>query len=473
MMSRYFIKRLLLFFPNLILVSLLVFALSKMTPGDPVLRRLPEGIPGMQEGLLTDPEAYHSMAVQMGLDKPAFYFSLTSAAFPDTFHRITVRDYQHTLSRLIDQYGNWPEIQQYYHQLLQLDAAIRHTPNDLRNDDFIEVRRHCGHLFVQYDDAEISRYLGLLSSGASTDRLSAELRGAIVSLSAAYSKLKKTATPGKLYLPKIKWWGFDNQYHHWIMGFFRGNFGISYADLQPVSRKIGDALWWTLIMNLLSLFFIFLLSIPLGIYLADRKGGRADRFVSLLLFAIYSMPAFWVATLLLVFFTTPEYGHWLDWFAGPGLGELRQSAPFWDRFWERASHLVLPVFCLTYSSLAYVSRQIRSSMLEVLNMDFVKTARAKGLPVNTVLWKHAFRNALFPLISMLALIIPRLLAGSVIVEYIFAIPGMGRLMFDALMDQNWPVVYTVLLLIAILTMGANLLADICYAWADPRVKFGP
>ena len=471
-MAAYILKRLLLFVPALVLVSLLIFALSKLTPGDPVQIMLQnEGSYAFQEGILPDQEAYQKMSERLGLDKPNFYFSVSAIAFPDTLHRIVVKEYHHALNRLINQFGNWPEIQQYYHQLRVLNNAIISTPDSLRTDTYIDIRRTAGQLFVQHQADEINRLIGSLAETASS------VNGnywstAIGGVQQSFSDVLEKATPWRLYIPKVQWWGFDNQYHRWITRFFKGDFGTSYVDGRPVSRKMGEALWWTLLMNVLSLFFILMLSVPLGIYLATKKNERVDRYTSLLLFGLYSLPVFWVATLLLVFFTTPEYGQWTNLFAGPGLGELRSTAPFGDRFWERGSHLVLPVFCLTYASLAFVTRQIRGSMVEVLDLDFIRTARAKGLNEKIVIWKHAFRNALFPLISLLAMVVPRLLAGSVIVEFIFAIPGMGRLMFDAIFDQNWPVVYTVLLLTALLTMLANLLADFGYAWADPRVAFG-
>ncbi|MFT4666501.1 MAG: peptide/nickel transport system permease protein [Polaribacter sp.] len=463
-MTNYLLKRLLLFVPALLLVSLLVFALSKAVPGDPAERDA-----FSMDGTTFNEQAYQRTAKQLGLDKPAFYFSLSSLAFPDSLQRILRKSSRNNLYQLINRHGNWPEIQQYFHGLLSLDQAIQNTPDSLRNDDYIEVRRIAAQLLIQHKDDEIKRLFNVLSEDSSNTN--SILSRHISSADAAYSNVLDNESLWRLYVPDIKWWGIDNQYHNWISQFFQGNFGYSYDDGRPISRKISEALYWTLIMNICSLFIIFGISIPLGIFLASKNGKRVDRYVSILLFALFSLPVFWVATLLLVFFTTAEYGQWMDIFAGPGLGELRKSAPFWDRFWERGSHLILPIFCLSFAGTAYVTRQIRGTMIEVLGQDFVRTARAKGLGERAVLWKHAFRNALFPLISLIAMTIPGLLAGSIVVEFIFAVPGMGRLMFNSIFAQDWPFVYTVLLLTALLTMVANLLGDICYALADPRVRF--
>ena len=129
-----------------------------------------------------------------------------------------------------------------------------------------------------------------------------------------------------------------------------------------------------------------------------------DKVTTVTLFILYSLPTFWIGTLLVVFFTNPEYG--MDWFCGIGLGNAPSNAPFWTRFWETACHLVLPVFCLTYASLAFISRQMRGSMLNTIQQDYIRTAKAKGLNNHNIIWKHAFRNALFPLITMVALVLP-------------------------------------------------------------------
>ena len=160
----------------------------------------------------------------------------------------------------------------------------------------------------------------------------------------------------------------------------------------------------------------------------------------------------------------------MNWFASVGLGDLSTSAPFWNRFWERLSHLILPIFCVTYGTVAFISRQVRGSMLDVIQKDFIRTAFAKGIPRKRVVWHHAFRNALFPLITLIALVFPAALGGSVVVEVIFNIPGMGRLLFDSILSRDWPVVFMVLMIVTLLTVLGNLVADVLYNLADPRTR---
>ncbi|MCB0637550.1 MAG: ABC transporter permease, partial [Lewinella sp.] len=273
----------------------------------------------------------------------------------------------------------------------------------------------------------------------------------------------------KCWVPGWQWYGADNQYHRWLSGMLHGDFGHSLRDQRPVAVRIGEAVRWTLQINGLAILFAYLLSIPLGVYAAAYVGRRFDRITSFVLFLLYSLPSFWVASLLILFLTTPE---WLDIFPSMGVGEVGPEVGWWQRLSVRASHLFLPIFCLTYGSLAFISRQVRGSMIEVLGSDYIRTARAKGLSEGRVLWRHAFRNGLFPLITMFAGVLPAALAGSVVIEVIFNIPGMGRLTVDSILTKDWPVVYALLLLAGTLTLVGILLADLLYAWADPRVRLG-
>ena len=284
-----------------------------------------------------------------------------------------------------------------------------------------------------------------------------------------YKAVQANASPHLLYIPAFYWHGFDNQYHNWLAGFFKGDFGISCIDRRPVADKLIEALYWTIVLNSLAIFFAYIIAIPLGVFSAVKRDSFFDRATSLILFMLFSLPTFWIATMLVMFFTTPDYG--LDIFPSVGLGNYRTDIGKWERLLEVSGHLILPVFCLTYGVLAILSRQMRGGMLEVLQQDYIRTARAKGLAPKTVIWKHAFRNALFPIITLFAAVFPAAIAGSVIIEVIFNIPGMGSLMFEAILARDWPVVYAVLMLGAILTMIGLLVADILYALVDPRVKY--
>jgi peptide/nickel transport system permease protein len=467
-MLGYILRRILIFIPTLIAISLLAFWLSKVAPGDPVLSC---NLAAESEFEITR-ELYQEMYEDMGLQKPLFYLSFTTAAYPDTFYRIPGRYHQEALAKLIDQYGNWPTIQHYDQALESFNRIIENLPKDTDRNTRIQLRRPSSLLFEAYEDTKISNFLKQIQTTVHSTQdtiLHSLVADAAQNLSDSYAAVKSQTSPLRGFLPRISWNGFDNQYHHWITNFLQGDFGISCRGGRPVLQRIRTPIFWTIIMSVLSILLTYILAIPLGVFSAEKRSTWRDRLITTFLFVLYSLPTFWIATMLLVFFTTPEYG--MDWFEGAGLGRLDSDAPFWARFWETAQHLILPVLCLTYPSLAFVSRQMRGGMLEVLNQDFIRTARAKGVAEHRVIWHHAFRNALFPLLTLFAAVFPAVVTGSVVIEVIFNIPGMGREVVDAIFAKDWPVLYSILMIVAILTMLGNLIVDILYAAVDPRVKF--
>jgi peptide/nickel transport system permease protein len=296
------------------------------------------------------------------------------------------------------------------------------------------------------------------------------LRPAYEEVVSAAKALSTEATPWKIYVPTIHWYGTQNQYHRWLMGLFRGDFGISYQDKRPITSKLGDAVRWSIVINLISIVLAYLIAIPLGVQSAVRRGQWPDRVISTTLFMLYSLPTFWIGTVAIVFLCGGEY---LDIFPPGGVQSTEHSPdwPFTKRLLDWIYHLILPVIVYTYGSLAFLSRQMRSALLEVLGQDYVRTARAKGLPAKLVIWKHAFRNSLIPIITLLASIFPGMISGSVILESIFSIPGMGFLSYGAMIARDYPVIIAVFTIGAILTLIGILVADILYAVVDPRISY--
>lgn len=470
-MLRYTLKRLLLFLPTLLVVSLLAFGLSKMGAGDPVVSFLSDDPFNnvSRPGDLRKAEAeYRLGAEKLGLDMPAFYFTLTTQARPDTLYRIVFKDRREGLEKLIDQYGNWPQIEIYHQQVRRLHLAMLALPDSLRSK-IIPVKTGIGELYGADQASSIEAELGRMETALQNDSTaSARLGGDFVLLKKSWENVQAQATPGKLRLPALRWHGLDNQYHRWFSGFLRGDFGTSVYLRLPVADKVGPALFWTLVLNLAAIAVAFLLSIPLGVWAAVKRGQRTDRAISLGTFMLYSLPAFWAATMLLVFFTNSRYG--MDIFAGSFPGNIPVAVPWWEKIWLAAPHLVLPVACIAYPALAFISRQMRGGMVTALSQDYVRTARAKGLPEGKVIWRHAFRNALFPIITIVGSVFPAAIAGSVVIEYIFNVPGMGPTLLTAILQKDWPIVLTVLMLGSVLTMIGLLVADLLYAAVDPRVR---
>jgi peptide/nickel transport system permease protein len=471
-MTVFLLKRLLLFVPTLLAVSLIAFGLSRLTPGDPVLHYLVtnpfETAISTPQALLQAEKHYRQAAGTLGQDKPAFYLSVKAKAWPDTLHRIVPRDRRETLEKLIARYGNWEQIEAWHQELRQLQLKSLALPDSL-DASLVAFKVPLLELAAAWREAHIASLLSEMQIALDeAPALAQALEPDFSRLKLQFEAVRGLATPALLKIPSLRWYGTDNQYHHWLLSFLRGDLGVSLYDRRPVADKVAPALFWTLVLNLSSLILAFLLAVPLGVWSAARQGKRFDQLTSLGLFMLYSLPAFWIGTLLLIFFTTREYG--MSIFPGPGLGYLPAGLPWWEQISRAAPHLVLPVICLTYPAMAYIARQARGGMAEVLRQDFIRTARAKGLPERLVIWRHGFRNALFPLITMAAGVFPGMVAGSVTIEFIFNIPGMGWLSYHAIFSKDWPVVFSVLMLGGVLTITGLLIADVLYALADPRVK---
>lgn len=251
----------------------------------------------------------------------------------------------------------------------------------------------------------------------------------------------------------------------------RGDFGDSASvdKGRPVAGIILERLPVTLRINVLAILVTYLLAIPIGIYSAVRPDTRLDQTTTFLLFFLYSLPTFWVALVLQAAICE---GGWLPLFPLRGIQAARTwGVGDWDIFLDTAKHYVLPVFCLSYAGFAGLSRYARTGMLEVVKQDYVRTARAKGLPESTVILKHALRNALIVLITLFAGLLPGLVAGSIFIEYVFNIPGMGSLSMMALTRRDIPLLMALFAFGGALTLGGIILSDILYVVADPRISF--
>ena len=281
--------------------------------------------------------------------------------------------------------------------------------------------------------------------------------------------MQKAKGSWKKYIPIIHFYGFDNQFQHYMSNVFKGDFGISYSKNIPVATILARALPITLLLNGLAILLVFAISIPLGRSLATSKSNVFSRLASALLFLFYAMPVFWVGSILIIFLGGGDFLHL---FPVSGLLEPENfTASFITKLTDVAWHLVLPVFCLTYTSLAFTTRQVRGAVLHELHHDYVQTARAKGLPEIKVLRHHVFRNALLPLITMLAFVFPALVEGGVIVENTFTIQGMGKESLAAMTSLDYPVVLAMIIIITCMTVLGNITADVLYALADPRISF--
>lgn len=276
-----------------------------------------------------------------------------------------------------------------------------------------------------------------------------------------------------------KLYGLDKpiieQYWIWLNKIVKLDFGDSFStDRRPVIEKVWDTkqpllerrLFITFMINALSMIIIFLIAIPIGISSATRQYSLYDKITTTFVFVGFATPSFWLALLLMIFF-----GVYLDWLPILGLKSMNyDSLSLVGKIFDRAWYLILPVFVSAFGGLAGLSRFMRSSMLEVIRQDYITVARAKGLTEKKVIYKHAFKNAILPIITLFGLSVPGLIGGSVIFENIFSIPGMGQLFYMSVMTRDYPLVMCILTIGAVLTLLGNLLADIGYMFADPRIR---
>jgi peptide/nickel transport system permease protein len=276
-----------------------------------------------------------------------------------------------------------------------------------------------------------------------------------------------------------KYYGLDKpvivQYIRWLGRVVRLDFGESFSsDRRPVIEKIWDKkrplierrLFVTFMINLISMILILIIAIPIGISSATRQNSLYDKITTTGVFIGFAVPSFWLALLLMILFGV--HLHWLP------ISQLKSmdfdSLSLTGKIWDLITHLTLPIFVSAFTGLAADSRFMRGSMLEVIRQDYVTVARAKGLPDRTVIYKHAFRNALLPIITLIGLSVGGLIGGSVIFENIFGIPGMGQLFYMSVMTRDYPMVMCILTIGAVLTLFGNLMADIGYMIADPRIR---
>ncbi len=290
----------------------------------------------------------------------------------------------------------------------------------------------------------------------------------ITAISAEQSVIQKnTVIEEKLNLDKPLPVGFAM----WLADAVRGDFGTSVAfdKGRPVAELILERLPVTVKLNIFAILITYLLAIPLGIQSAASRNKRTDQALTLFLLFLYALPVLFTALLLRAILCK---GGLFPIFPLTGLTPLiSDGMTTWEILGRTALHYVLPVFCLSYGSFAVIARYTRAGMLDVIRQDFIRTARAKGLPENTVILRHAFRNTLIIMITLFAGILPALAGGSIMIEYIFDIPGMGTLSMSALNSRDLPLMMGLFSFTGFLTLAGILLADILYVLADPRITF--
>jgi peptide/nickel transport system permease protein len=270
-------------------------------------------------------------------------------------------------------------------------------------------------------------------------------------------------------LPRICWHGSKNQFHLYIMQITKGDFGVSMKDGKPVISKLSGALKWTAVLVFFSLFIALLISIPAGLLSGDREKSKLGLLIRSLTMLLYSFPVFWLATLAITFFANSQLFPWLQIFPTPGIW-YASNQHIWQTFGQYIHHFILPIICLAIHDIALLTNMVSTNTVHEKNKTYVKAAMAKGLNNSQILYRHILPNVAIQLISLLAGMVPSALAGSLVIELMFNIPGMGRLMVNSIYGQDWNVVFGALMIFTLITMIFNLLADVAYSILNPKIK---
>ncbi len=491
-MLQYILKRIFIFIPTLIAITLLGFIISVNAPGDAVGRMVSSvqgnGDMGAQSvGIEIKKKEWRE---KLGLDLPIFYFSLTSLSRPDTLYKIYDKNEKEALDRLIDKYGNWEQIEMYHNSLTKFylnQERFTIDTNKIKQYDknavleaLNQLKFEASALKASYEKVVINAKMEKVSNLLNTYSFLTPFKSDFEKVKQNYSSIEKNVSVWKNYIPRIAFYGYKNQYHRWLFGdggkfskglLLHGDFGISYVTRQPISDVIYSKIGWSLFFSMLSVILAYLISIPIGVKAAAKRGSRFDKSSSIILFMLYSMPSFWLATLLIMTFANTDVFSWLP-ASGvkPALG-YPDGASFLEMVKISVPYIILPAICYTYSSFAFLSRTMRVAMLDVVGQDYIRTARAKGLSEKKVIWKHGLKNALLPIITIFANVFPAAIGGSVIIESIFTIPGMGSESIYAIQNNDYPMIIAVLTITGFLTLVGYLISDILYAIVDPRISY--
>ncbi|MBC5994362.1 ABC transporter permease [Pontibacter cellulosilyticus] len=454
-MLQYTLKRFLLSLPALWLLVTLVFLLSRLLTGVPGEEQILQDSGGFYSKSSTGSreQAYLSYLERTGQNLPLFYFSVQASPEPDTLHLVYPAHHRTFLKQLYWQYGNPEAVNAYYQSIKELELA----PSAAQYEG---LQLYIDRLYQATEPASIKQTLAALPV-----RIPAPL---VSELKAKAAGLTQKQQAYAYLLPSLRWHGTQNQYHTWFVNVLQGDLGTSFRDNRPVSSILYEAVantWWLI---LISILVAFIVSFELGMLLVMPQSIKLRKLLLPALFIIDSIPLFLLALLLLILLATPSF---LQLFPVFGLGYHRMSGGSWvEQLTVVSQYMALPAICLILGNIPYLTNLIYRSFSEESKKEYARTARAKGFSERQVIRKQLLRNTLLPTITVVSDALPALVAGAVVVETIFAIPGVGRLLVDAVLARDYPIIVAVVLVVAAFRVVLYLLADVCYSIADPRIK---
>lgn len=472
-MTRYILSRILFFIPSVAVISLLAFGMIRSLPGNTFLL-LTAGASEDAFSPTASAESTRNLrktASDLGADLPVFYIEITRGSMPRDASFEWNPAKKKTLEKWTLDTGNYPAAKRWYEFLEQSAALLSRSGGSesvseakkiIHALSLSETEEETRKLYTElkeivYGDSTLKSHKGWLSEGISA-------------MEARYDRRLRHLN----FLPAVHFhsrcafglWLFGNGADK--KGLIRGDFGHSLIDGKKVTASLYEKVWLTVALSLASLLLTYLISVPLGTWLAVYRGSAAEKVISSLLFLGFSLPSFWVATLAIVWFAG---GDGLNRFAAYGTGGLSLNMHAEEFFQTLFRHFTLPVFVWTYGGIAFVTKQTQTALLQASESQYFRAAVAHGIPMRNVIWKHLWPNSLRPLITMGANILPGLIGGSVVLETIFSLPGMGEWLYRAYFFRDYPVIMAVLFLGSVLTLTGYLLSDILLALTDPKIRY--
>lgn len=401
----------------LVIISLFAFFLSKMVKQDPAINLLQQS--GLdQEVIDYNSQTYINAYNSLNLNRPTFYFSILPQNHPSNINEISSNDTKKLIRSLLG---------------------------------------------LGYDIEEILPQFA--NNSLSNDALKKQIK------SSNTQELESLfGTRLKFVYPTVRWHGSNNQYHAWLSNLIKGDFGNSTLTGKKVWPTVKSAMQFTLFMSIIAIIFTFTLGIAIGYFLAKNPEGRKQKILNELLFFLYSIPIFWLATLLVIFFTTDDFGDWTNIFPSIGINIIPEASTM-GLIFQNLEKFILPILCIFTYVIVYIARMLRRGILDQMSMPYIRTAFSKGLSKNQIMKRHAIPNAMLPIITIFVGALSRAISGSVVIEIIFNIPGMGRLLFNSISVADWNIVFCIILLTGLITVIAYLIGDLLYALLDPRIRY--
>ncbi|MFD2999493.1 ABC transporter permease [Pontibacter toksunensis] len=459
-MLPYFFRKLLLAIPALWLLATAVFLLSRLLPSSFATERILASNEGYysKSSEKDRQQAYLSYNRRIGLDKPLFYFSVAPATQPpSSLSHSYPEPKQARFQKLSWYYGSKFNVEAFVAATDSLERQLQTSPDTALVHTLQVLQTETE--FQPLEDA---------AKSAVAAASQPQVKGAAVLLLERLQRMQQEQASFAFLIPEVRWHGRQNQYHRWLIQLFQGDLGTSYRSNRPVGALLTEAIgntWWLLA---LSMVITFLLALECSILMAKKKGKWFRKLLLPLLFITDSIPLFVLALLLLVLLANPDF---LQLFPVFGMGYYSpQQLTYWQQLNQWWQYMTLPMICLVLANLPYITSQVYASIHSALQADYTRTARAKGMAEGAIIRRHVLRNSMLPIITIVSDFLPALVAGTLIIETIFALPGIGRLLVESVLARDYPVLIGIVLVIAAFRIFAFLLADMGYALADPRIK---